>query len=150
MATKNYKLTIAGQTYDVEVGDTSSSPVEVSVDGTTYQVELPESASSAAHAAPSARPVAAPKPAAPAPQPLSRPAVPTSGGDGVVRSPMPGKIISVRIAVGDTVTKGQSILVLESMKMENTIAAPIDGTVSSVLVAAGDAVQHGQSLAEIA
>ena len=148
MATKNYKLTIAGQTYDVEVGDTSSSPVEVSVDGTTYQVELPESAS-AAHAAPSAPPVAAPKPAAPAPQPVSRTAVPTSGGGGVVRSPMPGKIISVSIAVSDTVTKGQSILVLESMKMENTIAAPIDGTVSSVLVAAGDAVQHGQSLAEI-
>ena len=62
---------------------------------------------------------------------------------------MPGKIVSVGVSVGDTVTKGQSILVLESMKMENTIAAPVDGTVSSVLVAAGDAVQHGQSLAEI-
>lgn len=149
VATKNYKITIAGQTYDVEVGDTSSSPVEVSVDGTTYQVEVPESATPAAPAAP-AQPVAAPKTVTPAPQAVSRPAVPTSGGDGVVRSPMPGKIVSVSATVGASVAKGQPVLVLESMKMENTIASPIDGTVSAVHVAAGDAVQHGQTLVEIA
>jgi 3-methylcrotonyl-CoA carboxylase alpha subunit len=63
---------------------------------------------------------------------------------------MPGKIISVSVSVGDVVTKGQMILVLESMKMENTIASPIDGTVSAVHVSANDAVQHGQTLAEIA
>lgn len=62
---------------------------------------------------------------------------------------MPGKIISVSVAAGAAVTKGQPILVLESMKMENTIASPIDGTVSVVLVTAGDVVQHGQTLAEI-
>ena len=135
MATKNYKITIAGQTYDVEVGDISTSPVEVSVDGTTYEVEIP---------------ISAPKTVTPAPQAISRPAVPTSGGDGVVRSPMPGKIVSVSVAAGATVTKGQPIMILESMKMENTIASPTDGTVSAVLVAAGDAVQHGQTLAEIA
>jgi len=149
VATKNYKITIAGQTYDVEVGDTSSSPVEVSVDGTTYQVEIPESAAPTA-ASPATPAVAAPKTVTPAPQAVSRPAVPTSGGDGVVRSPMPGKIVSVSVAVGASVTKGQPILVLESMKMENTIASPIDGTVSAVHVAAGDAVQHGQTMAEIA
>jgi biotin carboxyl carrier protein len=147
VATKNYKITIAGQTYDVEVGDLSSSPVEVSVDGTTYQVELPESAAPGVSSTPS---ISAPKTVDPAPQIVSRPSVPTSGGDGVVRSPMPGKIVSVSVAVGDSVTKGQPILVLESMKMENTIASPIDGTVSAVHVGAGDAVQHGQTLAEIA
>jgi 3-methylcrotonyl-CoA carboxylase alpha subunit len=63
---------------------------------------------------------------------------------------MPGKIVSVNVTTGATVTKGQPILILESMKMENTIASPIDGTVSAVLVAAGDVVQHGQTLAEIA
>jgi 3-methylcrotonyl-CoA carboxylase alpha subunit len=62
---------------------------------------------------------------------------------------MPGKIISVSVATGASVTKGQPIMVLESMKMENTIASPIDGTVSAVLVTAGDVVQHGQTLAEI-
>ena len=146
MATKNYKITIAGQTYDVEVGDTSTSPVEVSVDGTTYKVEVPDSAASVAPATPS---ISVPKPVTPAPQAISRPAVSTSGGDGVVRSPMPGKIVSVSVAVGASVTKGQPIMILESMKMENTIASPIDGTVSVVLVTAGDAVQHGQTLAEI-
>ena len=148
MATKNYKITIAGQTYDVEVGDTSSSPVEVSVDGTTYQVEIPDSIAPAASGGTPA--ISTPKPLAPGPKAVARPSVPTSGGDGVVRSPMPGKIISVSVSVGDVVTKGQPILVLESMKMENTIASPIDGTVSAVHVSANDAVQHGQTLAEIA
>jgi biotin carboxyl carrier protein len=147
VATKNYKITIAGQTYDVEVGDLSTSPVDVSVDGTTYQVELPESAVPAAATTPA---ISAPKTVTPAPQAVSRPSVPTSGGDGVVRSPMPGKIVSVSVSVGDSVTKGQPILILESMKMENTIASPIDGTISAVHVGAGDAVQHGQTLAEIA
>ncbi len=141
MSTRSYRITIAGQAYDVEVGDISTSPVEVIVDGTAYQVELPDSA------APTST---APKTAAPAPRPLARPTVPTAGGDGVVRAPMPGRIISVSISVGDVVTKGQPVVVLESMKMENTITAPVDGTVSAVHVAAGDSVQHGQTMAEIA
>ncbi len=148
MNTRNYKITIAGQTYDVQVGDISTSPVEVVVDGTAYQVELPESETTGTASAPSPT-LAVPKAVSPAPRPTSRPAVPTASGDGVVRSPMPGRIISVSISVGDTVAKGQSVIVLESMKMENTITAPVDGTVSAVLVAAGDSVQHGQTMAEI-
>lgn len=147
MATKNYKITIAGQTYDVEVGDLSTSPVNVTVDGTTYQVELPASSAGQAASIPS---LSAPKTVAPTPQATARPAVPTTGGDGVVRSPMPGKILRVNVSVGDVVTKGQPLLVLESMKMENTISSSIDGTVSAVHVVAGDAVQHGQTLVEIA
>lgn len=147
MAPKNYKITIAGQTYDVVVGDLMSPPVEVSVDGTTYQIELPESASAAASTTPS---IAAPKTISTSPQTVSRPSVPTSGGDGVIRSPMPGRIVGVSVSVGDSVTKGQPILILESMKMENTIASPIDGTVSAIHVAANSSVQHGQTLAEIA
>ena len=145
MSARNYKITIAGQTYDVQVGDISSSPVEVIVDGTTYQVGLPDSAATSAVA--KAPPRAS---QTPAPRPLARPVVPTTGGDGVVRAPMPGRIISVSISVGDTVTRGQPVVVLESMKMENTITSPVDGTVSAVHVAAGDSVQHGQTLAEIA
>ena len=61
-----------------------------------------------------------------------------------------GKLDIVSIAVGDAVSKGQPVIVLESMKMENTITSPVDGTVSAVHVAAGDSVQHGQTLAEIA
>ena len=144
MSARNYKITIAGRTYDVQVGDISSSPVEVVVDGTTYRVELPESAVTAATSTAETR-----ASQASAPRPLARPAVPTASGDGVLRAPMPGRIISISISVGDAVTKGQPVIVLESMKMENTITSPVDGTVSAVHVAVGDSVQHGQTLAEI-
>ena len=63
---------------------------------------------------------------------------------------MPGRILSVNISAGDMVKKGQPIFILESMKMENTIASSIEGTVTSVHVAVSDSVQHGQTLAEIA
>jgi biotin carboxyl carrier protein len=62
---------------------------------------------------------------------------------------MPGKIVNVSVAVGEAVAAGQPVLVLESMKMENTITSPIDGTVSVILVMAGNAVLHGQTLIEI-
>ena len=146
MASKNYKINIAGKTYDVEVGDISKSPVQVSVDGTVYQVEIPESTGDRAAGVES---TFAPKPVAPAAT-VSRPSIPDSLDDGVVRSPMPGRILSVNISVGDMVKKGQPIFILESMKMENTIASSIDGTVTSVHVAVSDSVQHGQTLAEIA
>ena len=147
MSSRNYKITVAGQTYDVEVGDVSSSPVEVIVDGISYTVELPEAAPGIAR---STTPSIASAPPSLTPRPLARPAVPTAGGDGVVRAPMPGRIISVGVSVGDSVASGQPVIVLESMKMENTITAPIAGTVSAVHVSAGDSVQHGQSLTEIA
>ena len=147
MASKNYKINIAGKTYDVEVGDISKSPVQVSVDGTVYQVEIPGSTGDRASGL---QATFAPKPVVAAAAAVSRPSIPDSLDDGVVRSPMPGRILSVNISVGDTVKKGQPIFILESMKMENTIASSIDGTVKSVHVAASDSVQHGQTLAEIA
>ena len=146
MASKNYKINIAGKTYDVEVGDISKSPVEVSVNGTVYQVEIPESAGDRVSGV---QGTLAPKPVVAAAA-VSRPSIPDSLDDGVVRSPMPGRILSVNISVGDTVKKGQPIFILESMKMENTIASSIDGTVTSLHVAVSDSVQHGQTLAEIA
>jgi len=146
VASKNYKINIAGKTYDVEVGDISKSPVQVSVDGTVYQVEIPESAGDRAS---DVQATFAPKSVV-STAAVSRPSIPDSLDDGVVRSPMPGRILSVNISVGDTVKKGQPIFILESMKMENTIASPIDGTVTSVHVAVSDSVQHGQTLAEIA
>ncbi len=149
MSPKNYKLTIDGQKYDVEVGDTSTSPVDVTVDGVDYQVELPESASAASSASATPAPAAAPKSVTPPAPSVSRPAVPTGGGDGVVRAPMPGRIVSVNVSVGDSVTSGQTVVILESMKMENTISATSAGSVTAVHVAAGDSVQHGQTLVEI-
>jgi biotin carboxyl carrier protein len=147
VASKNYKINIGGKTYDVEVGDISKSPVQVSVNGTVYQVEIPESDG---HRASGVQGTFAPKPVVTADPAVSRPSIPNSLDDGVVRSPMPGRILSVNISAGDMVKKGQPIFILESMKMENTIASSIDGTVTSVHVAVSDSVQHGQTLAEIA
>ena len=79
-----------------------------------------------------------------------RPAVASSAdSQDVVRAPMPGRIIRVNVDVGARVQRRQALLVLESMKMENTIASPRDGVVSQVHVAGDESVQHGQSLVEL-
>lgn len=147
--TNRYRITVQGVTYDVEVGDISSSPVQVTVDGVGFEVEIPEAPDSQS-------PPTRPSRAEPRPTPRRRPAErsrPSMSGasdsDDVVRAPMPGRIVRVNVATGDSVTQGQAIAVLESMKMENTIAAPRDGVVSQVHVSADESVQHGQSLVEL-
>ena len=72
-----------------------------------------------------------------------------SAGDGQILSPMPGKVVSVSVAVGDKVTRGQLILTLEAMKMEHGLTAPFDGEVEALLVSAGDQVSEGVSLARL-
>ena len=148
--TGRYRITVDGVTYEVEVGDISASPVTVMVDGVEFKVELPD--------APQSQPIVQrPQRSAPRPTPMrpverARPsaaAAATADSQDVVRAPMPGRIIRVNVAVGDSVQRGQSIVVLESMKMENTIAAPRDGVVSQVHIAADESVQHGQSLVEL-
>ena len=95
---------------------------------------------------PKATPKAEPKPA-PAPAPAPAPKAAASAKSVV--SPLPGNIISVAVAVGDTVKRGQTILVMESMKMENNIPAPRDGKVTAVHVAAGKSVMQGDALIDI-
>lgn len=146
--TGRYRITVDGVTYEVEVGDISASPVTVIVDGVEFEVELPD--------APQSQPtVQRPQRSALRSTPMrpverARPsAIAAADSQDVVRAPMPGRIIRVNVAVGDSVQRGQSIVVLESMKMENTIAAPRDGVVSQVHIAADESVQHGQSLVEL-
>ena len=68
--------------------------------------------------------------------------------EATVRAPLPGKIIDLRVKAGDTVSKGQPLLVLEAMKMEHTLAAPADGTIKSVRYAVGEQVNEGAELVE--
>ena len=114
----------------------------ITVNGTVYDVTVEEGTGSAAPvaAAPKATPKAAPAPAA-AP----------AGGQGAVKvnAPMPGKILSVKASAGQAVKKGEVLLILEAMKMENEVVAPQDGTVASINVAAGDSVEAGAVLATL-
>jgi acetyl/propionyl-CoA carboxylase alpha subunit len=71
------------------------------------------------------------------------------GGDGVVRSPMPGKIAAVHVAVGDSVARGQALVTLEAMKMEHALTAPFDGVVAEVAATLGDQVSEGVALARV-
>ena len=108
---------------------------KVNVNGTAYEVEIEEMTG-----APAAAPVAAPA-AAPAPV--------ASGAGESITSPMPGNILAVNVAAGDMVKKGQVLMILEAMKMENEIMAPRDGKVTAVAVTKGAAVESGALLCTI-
>lgn len=116
----------------------------ITVNGKAYDVSVEELGADAA--APAAAPVqaAAPK-AAPAPAPAAAPVA-----DGTkVTAPMPGTILDVKVSVGDTVTAGQPLFVLEAMKMENDVNSPAAGKVLSVNTTKGTAVETGTVLAVI-
>ena len=124
---KNYRITVNGTSYDVSVEELSGG------------------------AAPVAAPVAAAPVATPAPAAAPAAPAPAAGGAGSVKvsSPMPGKILAVKANVGDSVKKGQVILILEAMKMENEVVAPEDGTIASIDVTVGASVESGDTLATL-
>ena len=131
---KRFNVVVNGKAYDVAVEELGAGAA-------------PVAAAPAAPAAPvAAAPAPVAAPAAPAPA-----AAPAAVGEGAkVEAPMPGTILEVKVAVGDTVKAGQPVVVLEAMKMENDIVAPVDGKVTSIVVKKGDAVNSGDVMATIA
>lgn len=135
----------------------------ITVNGNAYEVTVEEGFTGAAKAAPApapraAAPAPAPRAAAPAPAPAPAPAAPApaapapaaqAAGSVPVTAPMPGKILGVKMQAGAAVKRGQVILILEAMKMENEIVAPQDGTIASINVAVGDMVEPGATLATL-
>ena len=112
----------------------------ITVNGNVYEVTVEEGFTGAA-SAPKAAPAAAPKAA---PAPAAAPAAPAGAAGAVaVTAPMPGKILGVKASAGQAVKRGQVLLILEAMKMENEIVAPQDGTVATINVAVGDSVEPG-------
>ena len=116
----------------------------ITVNGTAYDVAVEELGATAA-----STPVAAPAPAAaPAPK-AAAPAASGAAGSVKVAAPMPGKILAIKANNGQAVKKGEVIMILEAMKMENEITAPEDGTIASINVGVGDSVESGDTLATL-
>ena len=135
---KGFNFTIGGQKYETTVKEIEPNVAEVVVNGTSFIVEFQKNESkkvkAARVAAPTATPVAS----------VAKPA-----GAAVVKSPLPGSIVKVMVKPGDSIKKGDTLLTMESMKMENVVASEYTGTVKNVLVAAGQNVMQDDKLVEI-
>ena len=141
---KEYKYKINGNLYNVVIGDIEDNIAHVEVNGTHYTVEMEKKPKAAAPAPkPVARPAAKPAAAAaPAAAPAAKPAAAKSG----VKSPLPGVILDIKVKEGDEVKKGQTIIILEAMKMENSINADKDGKITAINVSKGESVLEGTDL----
>ena len=140
---KEYKYKINGNEYNVAVEELEGNKANVTVNGKSYQVELDRPAKPAV-SKPVARPTAAPAAAAPAAAPAPK-AAPVAGGAGI-KAPLPGVILDIKVKVGDAVSKGQTIAILEAMKMENNINADREGTVVSINVEKGQSIAEGTDI----
>lgn len=142
---KEYKYKINGMKFNVEVGDVEDNHVEVVVNGTHYSVEL-EKESKVSPKINAAKPAAAAAPkTASGEKVISKPAASTGSGNAI-KAPLPGTIMSISVKEGDTVNAGDTVCVLEAMKMENDVKASKGGTVQKILVGVGDSVLEGNDI----
>jgi len=144
---KEFNYKINGTPYRVVVTKSDSDFVELEVNGTPFTVELSQKKKKTLSGI--KRPSSA---SSPTPQSASTPLVTRpsgSTGKSSLQSPLPGVILDLRCNVGDTVKKGQTLMILEAMKMENNILANKNGKVTEVLVQKGDSVLEGADLVVI-
>ncbi|MDR0506510.1 MAG: biotin/lipoyl-binding protein [Dysgonamonadaceae bacterium] len=134
---KSFKYTINGNVYKVVINRIEDTIAEVEVNGTPYKVEMNKPTKKQV--------VTINRPVQTTVAPVSRPQ-PSTSGSSALRSPLPGIILEISVKAGDAVKKGQKVLVLEAMKMENVINADRDGIVKEVKVNKGDSVLEGADL----
>lgn len=140
---KQYKYRINGSLYNVVVNSTTDEIAEVEVNGTPYTVEI-EKKSKKQKASPFKMPAQTPTAhPAPAPQVTKQQTVASSNS---LTSPLPGVILDITCSVGDTVKRGQKLMILEAMKMENNIMADKDGVIKEIKVKTGATVLEGTEL----
>ena len=146
----NYQYKLNGITYNVEIEEIVGNIAKVNVNGKSFEVEMKEPLK-AKPKAPHVTPVAAPSaPAFMPSQPAASAAPAASAGPGKkVVAPLPGTITELKVTVGQTVKTGDTVLVLEAMKMQNNIEAEADGTITKILVNQGDTVMEGATLVVI-
>ena len=140
-----YKLTVNNQTYEVEIENINARPVVVTVDGQRFEV-MPEAGNqpqvkTEAVSKVELKPVTM--------NPLSAVNQPI-GGSSSLNAPLPGTIVELFVKAGDKVEAGQVLLIIEAMKMKNSIRSTVGGTVDKVLVSQGQSVAHKQALVEFA
>ena len=143
-----FEYKVQGVDYEVEIEEMEGNIAKVSVNGIPFEVELKQPINPAK--AISRPKVAAPAPA-PAAAPAARPAAPaaSAGAGTAVKAPLPGTITTVNVKVGDKVNVGDTVVVLEAMKMQNNIEAECAGTITAILVNPGDSVMEGAPLVTI-
>lgn len=134
-----YKVTVNDKTYEVEIEDINARPVVAQVDGVRFEV-MPENG----------KPVEAPQTARMVEIKPAAAASPSAVGAHTLIAPLPGTITEVFIKAGEQVETGQVVLVIEAMKMKNSIRATHGGVVENVLVSAGQSVAHKQALVKFA
>lgn len=151
---KQYKYKINGAQFDVTIDSIKGNLAKVEVNGIPFEVEMQGSSlveeDLPTHSVNTETPVAAtPAPATTA-APAAAPAAKGAAGAGTaVKAPLPGVVTKVLVAGGQAVKKGDTVLVLEAMKMENNITAECDGSITGICVAAGDSVMEGTTLLTI-
>ena len=143
---KHYRITVNGTSYDVTVEELGASKYAPATGSTSMSTSAAPSV-----AGPVTAPEAAPQPAPAQPTAAQSAAAPANGGSvTTVKSPMPGTVVAFKVIVGQKVKRGDVLLLLEAMKMENEIVAPQDGTVVALRVAASAAVNTGDALVDLA
>lgn len=133
---KNYSITINGRSYDVEIGSIDDKNASVTVNGIQYDVEYEAEQKSEECITPEVLPNKTVQ------------AV-SDGHETVVKSPLPGVVVEIDVKPGEQVRDGQTLAVLEAMKMENEIQAPCSGIIKEIRAAKGDSVPEGEVLMTI-
>ncbi len=145
-----FQYKVQGVDYDVEIEELEGNVAKVQVNGIKFEVELKQPINPA-HAIRKKPEVHQQATAAPQQAPAAAAAQPAASATGSqVKAPLPGTITSVNVKVGDVVKDGDTVVVLEAMKMQNNIETEFSGTVTSILVNQGDSVLEGAVLLTIA
>jgi biotin carboxyl carrier protein len=141
-----YKVQVEGKFFEVEIEDLEARPVHVRVDDEWLEV-WPESEPGASPEDERSLQASTERPA---PAIVAARTASSKAGSQLLRAPIPGTIVNIMVKAGMEVTTGQELLVLEAMKMKNTIRSPRDGKISAIDVALGQSVKHKDVLVEFA
>ena len=150
-----YQYKVKGVDYEVEIAEVEGNIAKVNVNGIPFELELQKPINAAKHPSMNTPKVQAPQPAAAAapvaaaPAAASAPAAPAGAGNAI-KAPLPGTVTDIKVQVGQQVNTGDTVVVLEAMKMANNIESDYTGQVTSIVVKQGDTVMEGAVLLTIA